>query len=128
MPRYTSCIWKSLFCLHPNNFRHHCNVNSSKFLCFFSKVNTKCFLGCNNSIIKGPYIKYVGGSAGGFLWGPWNILWHILMDHETFFKIFDGPRNIFWCPFFIILFFKLKGLKHKISKLAIKEFKKDMTC
>ena len=46
---------------------------------------------------------------------------HILMGHEIFFKIFDGPRNIFVCSIFIILFFKLKGLKHKISKLAIKK-------
>ena len=46
---------------------------------------------------------------------------HILMGHEIFFKIFDGPQNIFLCSIFIILFFKLKGLKHKISKLAIKE-------
>ena len=46
---------------------------------------------------------------------------HILMGHEIFFKIFDGPRNIFLCSIFIILFFKLKGLKQKISKLAIKE-------
>ena len=38
-----------------------------------------------------------------------------------FFKLFDGPGNIFLCSIFIILFFKLKGLKHKISKLAIKE-------
>ena len=45
---------------------------------------------------------------------------HILMGHEIFFKIFDGPRNIL-CSIFIILFFKLKALKHKISKLAIKE-------
>ena len=37
---------------------------------------------------------------------------HILMDHEIFFKIFDGPRNIFLCSILIILFFKLKGLKH----------------
>ena len=43
------------------------------------------------------------------------------MGHETFFKIFDGPRNIFLCFIFVILFFKLKGLQHKISKLAIKE-------
>ena len=48
---------------------------------------------------------------------------HILMGHEIFFKIFDGPQNIFLCSIFIILFFKLKGLKHKISKLAIKEIK-----
>ena len=46
---------------------------------------------------------------------------HILMGHEIFFKIFDGSQNIFLCSFFIILFFKLRGLKHKISKLAIKE-------
>ena len=41
--------------------------------------------------------------------------------HEIFFKIFDGPRNIFLCSIFIILFFKLKRLMHKISKLATKE-------
>ena len=46
---------------------------------------------------------------------------HIFMGHEIFFKVFDGPRNIFLCSIFIVLFFKLKGLKHKISKLAIKE-------
>ena len=43
------------------------------------------------------------------------------MGHEILFKIFDGPRNIFVCSIFIILFIKLKELKHKISKLAIKE-------
>ena len=46
---------------------------------------------------------------------------HILMGQGIFFKIFDGPRNIFLRSIFIILFFKLKGLKHKIAKLAIKE-------
>ena len=45
---------------------------------------------------------------------------HILIGHEVFFKIFDGPRNIS-CSIFIILFFKVKGLKYKIPKLAIKE-------
>ena len=45
---------------------------------------------------------------------------HILMGHEIFFKIFDGPPKIFLCSIFIILFFKLKGLQDKISKLAIK--------
>ena len=45
---------------------------------------------------------------------------HILMGHEIFFKICDGPRNIVLCSIFIIIF-KLKGLRHKISKLAIKE-------
>ena len=46
---------------------------------------------------------------------------HILMGHEIFFKIFDGPQNIFFCSIFILLFFKLRELEHKISKLAIKE-------
>ena len=31
---------------------------------------------------------------------------YILMGHEIFFKIFDGPRNIFLCSVFIILFCK----------------------
>ena len=46
---------------------------------------------------------------------------HKLMGHEIFFKIFDGPKNIFVCSNFKISFFKLKGLKHKVSKLAIKK-------
>ena len=43
------------------------------------------------------------------------------MGHEIFFKIFDGPQNIFLCSIFVILFFKLRVLEHKKSKLAIKE-------
>ena len=46
---------------------------------------------------------------------------HILMGHEISFKIFDGPRKIFLYSIFVSLFFKLKGLQYKISKLAIKE-------
>ena len=57
---------------------------------------------------------------------------HILMGHEILFKIFEGPRNILFCSILKILFSKLKikGLKHKISELAInlRRFKKDMTC
>ena len=53
--------------------------------------------------------------------GAMKYLTHILMGHEIFFKIFEGPRNIFLCSVFIILSCKLKGLKHKISKPAIKE-------
>ena len=53
--------------------------------------------------------------------GAMNYLRNILMGHKIFFKFFDGPRNIFLCSIFIILFFKLKWLKHKISKLAIEE-------
>ena len=41
---------------------------------------------------KGPYIKYVGGGgeAEGFC-GAMRYFRHILMGHEKFFKIFDGP-------------------------------------
>ena len=49
---------------------------------------------------------------------------HVLMGHEIYFKVFDGPRNIFSCSIFVILFFKLRGLKHQLSKLAIKEIQK----
>ena len=46
---------------------------------------------------------------------------HKLMGHEIFFKVFDGPQNIFLCSIFVLLFVKLRGLERKISKLAIKE-------
>ena len=44
--------------------------------------------------IKGQYIKYVGGGRGGgriVFVGVMKYFRHILMDHEIFFKIFDGP-------------------------------------
>ena len=43
------------------------------------------------------------------------------MIHEIYFKIFHGSQNILLCSIFVILFFKLRGLKYKISKLAIRE-------
>ena len=46
---------------------------------------------------------------------------YILMGHEIIFKIFDEPQNIFLCSIFVTLFFKLRGLEYKISKLAINE-------
>ena len=46
---------------------------------------------------------------------------HILIGHEIFFKIFDGPQNIFLRSIFVILFFMLRRLEHKIYKLSIKE-------
>ena len=70
---------------------------------------------------KELYIKYVGGGAGGFLWGVMKYFRHVLMGHEIFFKILDGPQSIFLCFIFVILFFKLRELKSKISKLAINE-------
>ena len=67
-----------------------------------------------------PALGRVGGEAEGFC-GVMKYLRHILMGHEIFFKIFDEPKNISLCSILIILFFKLKGLEHKISKLVIKE-------
>ena len=46
---------------------------------------------------------------------------HILMGHEIFFKIFDGPQNIFTCSIFAILFFKLGDLEHKINSADIRQ-------
>ena len=46
---------------------------------------------------------------------------HKMMGHEIFFKIFDGPQSIFLCSIFVILFFNVRGLHLKMSKLAIKE-------
>ena len=37
------------------------------------------------------------------------------MGHEIFFKIFEGPQIFLLFSIFIILFFKFKGLEHKIS-------------
>ena len=71
---------------------------------------------------KRPYIKYVIGGWMVFV-GAMKYFRHILMGHEIFFKVFDGPQNIFVCSIFMMLYLKLKGLKHKISKLAIKEIR-----
>ena len=46
---------------------------------------------------------------------------HILMDHEIFYKIFDGPHDVLLCSIFLHLFFKLRELECKISKLVINE-------
>ena len=35
--------------------------------------------------------------------GVMKYLRRILMSHEMFFKIFDGPQNIFSCSIFLIL-------------------------
>ena len=46
---------------------------------------------------------------------------HILMDHEIFFKIFDGPQDVLLCYIFLLLLFKLRELQCKISKIVINE-------
>ena len=77
---------------------------------------------------KGPYIKYVreeGGEVGGqriFVGGggSWNILGIYWWAMKFFSKFFMGHK-IFLCSILVILFFKLRGSEHKISKLVIKE-------
>ena len=71
-------------------------------------------------------IMHEGGGRRVFV-GAMKYFMRILMIHEIFFKIFDGPRNIFIRSIFIILFVKLKKLKHIISKLSLSRWKKDMT-
>ena len=44
------------------------------------------------------------------------------MGHEIFFKISERPQNIFLCSISVILYFKLRGLDYKISKLAIENY------
>ena len=39
--------------------------------------------------------------------GVMKYLRHLLMGHEIFFKIFDGPENFFHVLYLVILFFKL---------------------
>ena len=53
---------------------------------------------------------------------------HILIDHEIDFKFFDEPQNIFLCFIFVIIFFKLRGLEHKIPNLPSRRFKKGKAC
>ena len=60
----------------------------------------------------------MGREGGG---GVKKYFRHILIDHKILFKMFYEPQNIFLSSIFVILFFKLRGLKYKISKLAISE-------
>ena len=54
---------------------------------------------------KGLCIKYIGGGRRFFVGVMINFK-HILMGHEIFLKLFDGPRNIFLCSPLVILIFK----------------------
>ena len=49
-------------------------------------------------LIKGLCIKYVGGGWRVFA-GAMKYFRHILMSHEIFLKMFDGPQNIFYILF-----------------------------
>ena len=66
-----------------------------------------------------------GGRGGSFFYLGGGVVMKyfqdILMGHELFLDIFNGPRNIFLSCIFVILFFKLRGSEHKTSKLAFKK-------
>ena len=81
-----------------DKFRKHLNLQRMCFCQYVGEyvVRDEC------KLVKTTLISFCGG-------------------HEIFLKIFDGPRNVFSCSIFMILFFELKGLKHKIYKLAIKK-------
>ena len=71
---------------------------------------------------KRPNIKHVGEGWSAFA-GVMKYFRHILMGHEIFLKIFDGPKNLFLCSFLILtlnLFENLSGFEQKLPKLAIK--------
>ena len=90
--------------------------------CFFLQQKYIMFkvLPCRNKMYG--TVHYVCRRVGQRVFvGAMKYFRHILMGLEIFFKIFNGLQNIFLCSIFVILFFKLKGLQHKISKLAIKE-------
>ena len=53
---------------------------------------------------KGPYIKYVVRGCQRVFVGVMKYFRHILMGHEIFLKIFDGPQNFFLRSIFIISF------------------------
>ena len=80
---------------------------------------------------KGLCIKYIGGGGGGGGEGGWKVFAeamkyfkHILMGHEIFLKIFDGPQSIFLFtsfPIFLVASYKnLWWSEPKMIKLAIK--------
>ena len=56
---------------------------------------SSCYERWIRNYYKGPYIKFVGGGGRRVFVGAMKYFRHLLMGHETFFKIFDGPRNIF---------------------------------
>ena len=62
-----------------------------------------------------------GGGGRRVFEGVMKYFRHMLMGHGIFFKIFGRPQNIFLRSIFVTLFFKLRGVEHKISKLVIKE-------
>ena len=81
-----------------DKFRKHLNLQR---MCFCQYVGE--YVVCDEcKLVKTTLTSFCGG-------------------HEIFLKIFDGPRNVFSYSIFMILFFELKGLKHKIYKLAIKK-------
>ena len=99
-----------------------CSCTAGLPLCLKLKKKSSCndlSIDLSKGFIRDRTLSMYGGIV---YVGVRKYFRHILMDHETFFKIFDEPQIVFLCSIFLILFFKLRGWEHKISiKLAIKE-------
>ena len=50
------------------------------------------------------------------------------MGHEIFFKILDGPQNIFLCSFFVILFLSKGSGSPKYPNWSSRKVKKGKPC
>ena len=87
-------------------------LNQILFYGNIAQVSTKIWLS-----LRGRTLSILEVGRRVFV-GVMKYFRHILMGHEIFLKIFDGPRNIFLCSIFVIF---LRVLEYKISKLAIKE-------
>ena len=66
-------------------------------------LNGKLHFLCSVDQIRDHSIKYVEGGVGGeqgrAFEGTMKYFRYILMGHEIFFKIFNGPQNIFYILF-----------------------------
>ena len=59
------------------------------FLCYMCKS----FDRKKQMQIKEPYLKYIGGETGWFLWGSWNILGTYLWAMKYFLELLMGHKS-----------------------------------
>ena len=65
---------------------------------FFTSLTSRIFIALlfltrtHTIIFKEPYIKYLGGGPGGFLWGSWNILGKYWWAMKYFVKFLIGHK------------------------------------
>ena len=96
-----------IFCSYYSAIFHRRSI----FPCFKLRECTSLYVGSAE----------MGGGGRRIFVGVIKYFRHILLGHEMFFKLFHGSQNVFLCSIFVILFFKLRELEHKISKLATRE-------